>query len=757
MDNEKINQWVSEMTVEEKASLCSGADTWNLKTVPRLKTPGAFLSDGPHGLRKQVNESDNLGLYNSIQAVCFPAACAGASSFDTALMNRLGDLLGKECRAENVGILLGPAVNIKRSPLCGRNFEYFSEDPYLAGKMAAAYIKGVQENQVGTSIKHFAVNNQETMRQTVSAQLSERALHETYLTPFETAVKEAKPWTVMCSYNRINGVYASENKKLLTDILRGQWGFEGFVVSDWGAVNERVPGLKAGLDLEMPSSGGVNDKKIADAVTNGSLDEAVLDEAVRRILTVADKAAHGEAPVSSFDLAKDHCAAVEMESECAVLLKNGGALPLPKTANVVYIGEFAENPRYQGGGSSHINAYKVESALESARVDGLSVAYCQGWSEEDNGLNQRLLEEAVAAAGEADYAVIFAGLPDSFESEGYDREHMDMPDYQNALIEAVAAVQKKTVVVLHNGSPVEMPWVGGVNAVLELYLGGEGVGKAAHQLLYGMKNPSGRLAETFPLKLEDNPSYLNFPGENREVRYAEDIFVGYKYYQKKKMDVLFPFGHGLSYTRFAYQNLKVSGGDLTKKNPVTVSVEIQNVGTVPGKEVVQLYISDLTASASRPVKELKGFAKTAVLEPGQSETVRFELDFRSLAWYCEELADWYAAPGQYSVLIGSTSHDIRLETEITYETDEKLPFPVDKHTTVAELLEDSRTEAYMRAVLKRLAGILNSTGLSSAPAEVVKKMAANLPLATIQNFIGMPDEEFEEMLGQFQTLLSKEK
>ena len=469
---------IGQMTLEEKASLCSGSDFWHTQGIERLGIPAVMVTDGPHGLRKQAGEADHLGLNDSVEAVCFPAGCATGSSFDPDLLEHMGQVLGDECQAEDVSILLGPAVNIKRSPLCGRNFEYISEDPYLAGKLSAAYIRGVQSRGVGTSIKHFAANNQETRRLTISSDLSERALHEIYLPAFEEAVKAAQPKTVMCSYNKINGVYASENKMLLTDILRDQWGFEGYVVSDWGAANDRVKGLEAGLDLEMPSSNGYNDAKIVAAVQNGSLDEAVLDRAVERILKVVFSYVDARRPDTVFDRAKDHAEAVAVETQCAVLLTNQGVLPLGTDQKIAYIGEFAAAPRYQGGGSSHIHPSRVTSAWEVAQQKGRNVCYAKGFSAMRDEMTDAELAEAIQAAQNADVAVVFAGLPESFESEGYDRTSMELPACQNRLIDEIAKVQPHVVVVLHNGSAVELPWADRVSAILELYLGGEGVGEA---------------------------------------------------------------------------------------------------------------------------------------------------------------------------------------------------------------------------------------------------------------------------------------
>lgn len=503
-----LKKIIEQMTLQEKAEMCSGKDFWNTQDIERLGIPSVMLADGPHGLRKQEGAADHLGLNKSIDAVCFPAACATASSFDIELMKRLGQILGEECQSENISVLLGPAVNIKRSPLGGRNFEYMSEDPYLTGKMASAYIQGVQSKGVATSLKHFAVNNQETNRMQVSAEVSERAFYEIYLAAFEEAIKSAKPKTIMCSYNKINGVFVSESKKLLTGILRNKWHFEGYVVSDWGAVNDRVKGLMAGLDLEMPTSKGYRSRQIVEAVESGELAEEILNRAVERILEVVFYYIDNRISTITFNREKDHEVAVDIETQCAVLLENQGALPIVENQKIVYIGEFAIKPRYQGGGSSHVNTQRVVSSYDAAIAKGRDVEYVKGFSATKDEMTDIEFKRACDAAEKADVVVVFAGLPDSLESEGFDRKSMRLPECQNKLIEAVSAKNNKVIVVLHNGSPVETPWADSVNAILEMYLGGEGVGEACDRLLYGEVNPSGRLAESFPFKLEDNPSYF---------------------------------------------------------------------------------------------------------------------------------------------------------------------------------------------------------------------------------------------------------
>ncbi|MDO4337404.1 MAG: glycoside hydrolase family 3 C-terminal domain-containing protein [Eubacteriales bacterium] len=754
-----LKELISQMTLEEKAGMCSGLDFWHLKGVERLGVPSVMVSDGPHGLRKQDDQADHLGINDSIKAVCFPPAVLSACSFDRELMKTFGEAIGKEAQANDLSVVLGPAVNIKRSPLCGRNFEYYSEDPYLAGETAAAFINGVQEHHVGTSIKHFAANNQEYNRMSSSSNVDERTFREIYLPAFETAVKKSQPYTVMCSYNKINGTYASENPHLLTEILRDEWGFEGYVMSDWGAVNDRVEGLKAGLELEMPSSGGVNDREIIAAVQNGSLDEAVLDRAVERLLNIIFKYTDNREE-QEFTLEEDHTLARKIAEESMVLLKNDSVLPLKEEEKIVFIGEFAAKPRYQGGGSSHINSFRVSSILDEIS-DKANVTYVKGFPADKDVYDEALANEAVEAAKHADKVVIFAGLPDSFESEGYDRAHMRLPDCQNRLIGEILAVQPQTVVVLHNGSPVEMPWLTEVKGLLEAYLGGQAVGEALADILFGKVNPSGKLAETMPYKLSDNPSYLSF-GDGENVDYREGLFVGYRYYDAKEMPVAFPFGYGLSYTTFAYSNLTVSQKELSDNDTVTVSVDVTNTGNREGKEIVQLYIRDLTGSARRPLKELKGYDKVS-LKPGETKTATFTLDYRSLAWYHTGLKDWYAASGEYEILIGASSRDIRLTEKIHLTTDKVLPLKVHANTTLGELLADNRTAEYVMKLPERMGAFFGASEASDSADDAQKDravsddmtnaMIASMPLRNLVAFGVFGKEELEKLLNEINSLL----
>jgi len=732
-----VKKLVSQMTLEEKAGLCSGLDFWHTKPVERLGVPSFMVSDGPHGLRKQ---DDDASFNDSIKAVCFPAGCATAASFDRSLLESLGEAIGESCQHEKVSVVLGPAVNIKRSPLCGRNFEYFSEDPYLAGEVAAAYINGVQSKNVGVSIKHFAANNQEHRRMSSSSDIDERALREIYLAAFETPIRREKPWTVMCSYNRINGTFSAENKWLLTELLRDEWGFDGYVVTDWGAVVDRVKGIEAGVDLEMPSSGGVNDKKIVEAVREGRLDEKLVDLACERILGVHYRYHENAKPQTPWDKEAQHELAASIAAECMVLLKNEAILPLAKSDKVAFIGEFAEKPRFQGGGSSHINCFKITSALDAG--SGLDIVYAKGFEIDTDTTSEAMIQEAVAAARQARVAVVFAGLPDAYESEGYDRAHMRLPDCQNKLIAAVAAANPNTVVVLHNGSPVEMPWAGSVKGILEAYLGGQAVGKAVIKVLFGDVNPSGRLPETFPLKLEDNPSYLFYGGEKDTVEYREGIFVGYRYYDKKKMDVLFPFGYGLSYTTFEYSNLITDKQRFKDNETVTVSVDVTNTGKRYGKEVVQLYIADVKSTLIRPVRELKGFEKVA-LQPGETKTVTFTLDKRAFACWNSEIHDWHVETGEFDIEICRSSRDVVLSRTVFVESTVSLPVKYDMNSIFMDLMADPKAKPIIKPVMDDIISTFAShDGEPSQAAkdaitdEMTEAMLKDMPLRALLSFGG---------------------
>lgn len=752
-----VKKLVNELTLEEKASLCSGADFWHTKAIDRLNIPAAMVSDGPHGIRKQESLADHMGVAESIKAIGFPTASAMACSFDRDLLHKVGDALGEECVAEDLAVLLGPGINMKRSPICGRNFEYYSEDPVVAGELGAAFVNGVQEHGVGTSLKHFAANNQEWRRMSISAEIDERTLREIYLAAFETVVKKAQPWTIMCSYNRINGVYSCENDWLLNKVLRDEWGFEGLVMTDWGAMDERVPSLKAGLDLEMPDCHGETDKLIVKAVQSGELEEPVLDTAVERILTMVDKyltARKGIDPASmvhplpssverGYDVAAHHALARTTAEQSAVLLKNEDILPLQKDKKIAFIGEFAKVPRIQGGGSSHINNTSVESALDAA---GDSVSYAQGFHIDEETTDETLLQEAITLAKESDVAVIFAGLPDSFESEGFDRTHLNMPANQNELIARISEVQPNVVVVLHSGSPIAMPWLDKVAGVLQMYLAGQASGGAAVNLLFGDATPCGKLAETFPLHLEDNPSYLNFPGNREKVCYQEGVFIGYRYYDKKKMDVLFPFGYGLSYTDFTYSNMKVTVNgknaadvDVIKEtDEIVVSADITNTGNCDGAEIVQLYIKNPVVYEIRPEKELRDFAKV-FLKAGETKTVTFTLNARAFSYYETRIHDWYAESGDYEILLASSSRDIRLQYTVSITGSKKIPFVADYITTCEDVELFAKDGSALDEMLRR-SGFAEATdhdgddSMGSGTADMMKAMFTGTPLHSILSF-----------------------
>lgn len=715
---------VSQMTLEEKAKLCSGGDFWHTEAVERLGIPSVLMTDGPCGLRKQAGASDHLGLNASVQAVSYPTGSCIASSFDRKLIEESGEVLGEECQAEDIAVLLGPAVNIKRSPLCGRNFEYFSEDPYLAGEMAAAYIKGVQSKNVGTSLKHFAANSQEHRRMTSDSVLDERTLREMYLPAFEKAVKEAKPWTVMCSYNQLNGVFASENHRLLTEILRDEWGYEGMVVSDWGAVNDRVKGVAAGMDLEMPGPGKANTQKLMEAVESGVLSQEDLDTSVERILKMVFDYAENKREGVAFQYERDHQMARRMAAESMVLLKNeGGLLPISKEKKVAFLGKFAEQPRFQGGGSSHVTCYQVTGAVEAAQ--GLNITYAQGYPIDTQEPDEALIGEAVRAAQAADCAVLFIGITDAMESEGFDRRDMNIPACQQKLVEEVAKVQKNTVVVVHCGGPIVMPWLQDVKAVLYAYLGGEAVGSAVVDILFGDVNPSGKLAETFPVRLEDNPSYLYYFGEEDRTEYREGIFVGYRYYDKKDLEVLFPFGHGLSYTSFAYSDLRLDRESMKDTDTLHVSLKVRNVGGRAGKEAVQLYVRDNESTAIRPVKELKGFEKVD-LAPGEEKTVEFTLDKRSFAYYHTGLKDWYVESGEFTILAGSSSRDIQLSGTVSVESTTQVKKVFHMNSTFGDVMADPKGRKIITQMLESMD--LGGVGGEAIAPEALQAMLGYLPL-----------------------------
>jgi beta-glucosidase len=684
----KINDLIKKMSLEEKAALCTGAGPWTTTPVKHLGIPELTVTDGPHGVRRV--EDVNTFITTSLPATCFPTASCIASTWDMDLIRTMGQALAEECIALKVDVILGPGTNMKRTPLCGRNFEYYSEDPYLAGQLAASFITGVQSKGVGTSLKHFATNNQETRRQTINAEVDERTLREIYLPAFETAVKKAQPWTVMCAYNRLNGTFGSENHRLLVAILKDEWSFEGFVVSDWGAVHDRVAALKGGLDLEMPGPRELRVKAVVEAVRTGALNESVLDESVRRILGIVFKAA--ETPKGgAFDIAAHHALARRIASEGMVLLKNDGTLPLKGQQHIAVIGRAAKEAHFQGGGSSHINPTQVDNPFNELQklAGGARLSYAEGYPA-DGSFDQTSIDAAVKTARTTDVALLYLALPETKESEGYDRTDLNLTEQQIALIKAITAVQPKTIVILNNGAPMVMSeWIDGTAAVLEAWMMGQAGGGAIADVLYGKVNPSGRLAETFPHRLVDTPAYINFPGENGEVRYGEGIFIGYRYYDAKEVPVQFPFGYGMSYTTFVYKNPKVSTATFKDVDGLTVSVDVTNTGKVAGKEVVQVYVHDHKSGLVRPPKELKGFAKVD-LQPGETKTVTLVLDFRAFAYYHPAYKQWITEDGEFDILIGASSADIRCVRTVTLQSTLELPNALNRGSTLRDWMEDPR-------------------------------------------------------------------
>lgn len=708
MDIAKINEIIKKMALKDKAVLCCGYDGWGTVPFEKYGIPAIITSDGPHGLRKKVDDDVQLSLVSGVPATCFPTAVTTASSWDRSLLHDIGEAIGEECQQENVQVLLGPGANIKRSPLNGRNFEYFSEDPLLSSQMAKNHIAGVQSKGVGTSLKHFFANNQETNRMVANAVIDDRTMREIYLASFEAAVKEAQPKTIMCSYNKINGVYGSQNKFSLTDVLRDEWGFEGFVMSDWGAVDERHEALSAGLELEMPSSSGIGPSKIVKAVKKGTLKKEDLDTAVRRLLKVIFELEESKQADFKYDADAHNELAAKALTESAVLLKNeNNILPLTKSGSIAVIGDMADTPRIQGAGSSQVTPTKLTGILEAIKdfAPEANISYAKGYEREINEPADALIAEAVEAAKASDIAIVVAGLPENFESEGYDRTHMRVPDSHIALIDAVCAVQPNTIVVLINGSPVELPFADKVAAILEIYLGGQAVGTALAKLLFGEVSPSGRLAETFPVYYENCPSYIDeFKKglDGYDVHYNEGLLVGYRYYTTKKIPVRYPFGHGLSYSSFEYSNLTLSSENIKDTDTLTVTVDVTNTGSCDAKEVVQLYVSMPDSKVFRPVRELRAFDKIS-LNQGETKTVTFELSKRAFAYYDTESSDWRAETGEYIISIGKDCETMLLSQKVCVE--DTLPLPAKKqivfnrNTTISELMEDEVGKALFAKII----------------------------------------------------------
>ncbi|MBE5828446.1 MAG: glycosyl hydrolase [Butyrivibrio sp.] len=753
----EVKDVISKMTLQEKAALLSGKDFWHTEGVERLGVPEFMMCDGPNGLRKQEGETDHLGLNSSIKTVCYPTASTVASSFDVDMARKLGQTLGKECQRENVSMLLGPGLNMKRSPVCGRNFEYYSEDPYLAGKMAAAYVEGIQSEGVAACPKHFAANNQEYRRMSGNSIVDERTLHEIYLTAFEIMVKDSHPKSIMCAYNQLNGTYLSENKYMLTDVLRDKWGFDGFVVTDWGAGKDAQKGVEAGLDLVMPGPRKDHEEAIVAAVESGELKESKVDEAVAHILnalnwTLENKKNAG--PSTDETRKEDYAFAKELAENGAILLKNDNkALPLKDDKKILFVGEFAKAPRYQGSGSSHINSAFVSNAYDSAKAMGKDISFVMGYDTKCKDMKDSyiLRQEAVEAASEADEVVVFAGLPASYESEGFDRTDINLPPEQDKLIDELSHLGKKTVVVMHNGSPVAMPWIDSVDAVLDMQLAGDAVGDATVALLWGDVNPSGKLSESYPFKLSDNPSFLNFPGDGGNPVYAEGVYIGYRYYEKKRLPGLFAFGHGLSYTEFEYSNITVDKDNATDEDTVEVSVDVWNVGRYKGKEVVQLYVSPENSKISRPYKELKGFTKVE-LESGEKKTVTFKLDSRAFAYYETKIHDFYVESGDYNIMIGASTIDIRQTVKIHVESSLELPMTFGHFTPIEDILDTKKGQMILGPVLQKIGeGMENQEddgSMGEGGAEMMTKMFMEMPIINLASFGILTTEQVDGILSQ---------
>lgn len=695
-----IDDLVAKMSLEEKAALCTGATPWTTTKIDHLGVPELTVSDGPHGVRRVTDAADMAAVV--LPATCFPTASCMASTWDVDLIHLMGQALAEECIGLKVDIVLGPGANMKRTPLGGRNFEYYSEDPFLAGQMAASFINGVQSKGVGTSLKHFATNNQETRRLSISSEVDERALREIYLPAFETAVKKAQPWTVMCAYNKLNGTYCSENHRLLVDILKNEWGFEGFIVSDWGAVHDRVASLMGGVDLEMPGPRERRVRSVVEAVRSGTLSKSVLDEAVSRILRIVFKVAE-TLKGDPFDSKAHHALARRIAAEGMVLLKNNGILPLKGHQHIAVIGRAAQEAHFQGGGSSHINPTQVDNPfveLQKTAADA-ELSFVEGYPADDS-FNQELIDEAVSNASSAEIALLYISLPDSKESEGYDRSDLDLTAHQVALIKAVTSVQPRTVVILNNGAPVVMrDWIGKTAAVLEAWMMGQAGGGAIADILYGKVNPSGKLAETYPLRLVDTPAIINFPGEYGAVHYGEGIFIGYRYYDIKEIPVQFPFGYGMSYTSFSLSNPKVSKITFRDVDGLTVSVDVTNTGKVAGKEVVQLYLHDQKSGLARPPKELKGFIKIE-LQPGETKTVTLALDYRAFAYYHPGYKQWITEDGQFDILIGTSSTDIHCVQTVSLQSTLELPSLLNRESTMRDWMADPRGNQVLTPLHKEI-------------------------------------------------------
>jgi beta-glucosidase len=728
----KIDQLLTELTIAEKISLLSGADFWHTEAIERLAIPALTLTDGPHGVRL----AEGGDLEGSQPATSFPIEALAAASWNKGLISKMGKAIARECYHYGVNVLLGPGVNGKRSPLGGRNFEYYSEDPYLTAELGTAFVKGVQSQGIGTSVKHFVANEQETNRMVVSSEVSERALREIYFYPFEMIVKKAEPWTVMCSYNKVNGCYMSENNDYLTKVLKEEWNFKGLIMSDWGAVADKVSSLQGGLDLEMPGPGKADQQALA-AYQKGELTLEIIDQRVRKVLELIAKSA-AEKQQLNCDFEENHKLAQQIAEEGIVLLKNEAEiLPLQTSDKIAVIGKFAEEPRFQGGGSSHMTPYKLENPLTAIKRIA-EVKYAQGYQE--TGIDKDLLAAAVKVAEQAEKVILFVGTTEMIESEGYDRKDIELPTNQLKLIKEVARVNQNLVLVNYSGAAVNLTKIDSkLKAVLQAWLPGQAGAAAVANILFGQVNPSGKLSETFPLNYKHNPSYLNFPGNIKTVEYKEGIFVGYRYYDSKELPVKYPFGYGLSYTKFEYKNLELSHSKLKNGQDLKVAVEIKNIGERTGKEIVQLYLQDQVSTVKRPSKELKAFAKVN-LKPGESKVVTLTLVERDFAFYSEKLNDFAVESGKFTILVGASSRDIRLSSEVEFDSESDLQEKLTVKHSIERFLNDQRTGAVMKNILQQM-GVDNKAA--------IYPIILGMPLQNLAMFEFAPDDltEIYHQLG----------
>ena len=743
-----IKLLVEKLTLEEKAKLVIGKGPWQTVSIERLKIPSITVADGPHGVRRVENIEEH-GLAKSIPATCFPPASSLASTWNPELLHEMGKYLGEECLSLGVDILLGPGVNIKRTPVCGRNFEYFSEDPFLTGMLASALVKGIQSKGIGTSLKHFTANNQEFNRRAISAVIDERTLWEIYLPAFEKVVKDAKPDTVMCAYNKLNGVYCSENYRTLQEILRDEWNFQGLVVSDWGAVHDPVASIQGSLDLQMPGPDLKAEEKIIEAVRKGTLKESLLNRAVERILKVVFKSKSTPKEPCEFDIEKHHNFAKKISDESIVLLKNyEQILPLNPNSSICIVGKLAKNPSIQAGGSADVNPTKVVSpfdAINDLVKDNSKIEYTDGYSEDPNK-SEALLNEALDLVKKHEFTIIFAGYPRGIESEGYDRKSISLPQNQIKLIQSVSKISEKVIVVLNNGSAVSISeWIDEVPAIVEAWLGGQAIGESVADVIFGKINPSGKLPETFPKSLVDTPAYINYPGNQKEVIYGERFYVGYRYYDKKKVKPQFPFGFGLSYTTFEYSNLHVSKEEFTDEEELVVTFEVRNTGTMSGKEISQLYIHSNDKFIEKPVKELKGFVKTE-LQPKEMRKVKISLSWRDFAYYDSQHQQWIAPTGTYEIFIGSSLEDIHLNTTVSYKMSRSLPTLLNENSTLRDWFLDPKGKIIIEKFFKEFAA---KQGINEPPDERRVESFLNLQLKRILNYVShIMERNAEDLLKE---------